>query len=366
MQLDVLFPVPNPSDNNNANHDAMEALQRALSALETTYVKATMELARLVEQAGAVVMPLEMKSTLTMLTHSPHEAAEAEDVWCLDPRGVLTLHLGPESYQTLGLTGTKVPFKGHDAHVISLPLQPTAASVHNRQKRDAALRAWDARRGVPWDVLYCGNDAESTAAFATANNHTAHVKAVRCEARTTRNVWVPSVAELLRPRPGSGNGKDGKGKGKEEEEDALAEGEDWDADMHALFEWVGMAGLGAQRLNAADRPDAYVAVYTPPSPAVVGDVVRLRWRGFLGPEFVQSVIDTIISTQTSRPPFVALTAHAFSASPVSFIPQDKNNASLKTPARVPRADGDDTWSLIVAGERWCLAESVGGLDARWG
>ncbi|KAJ7043733.1 ribonuclease P 40kDa subunit-domain-containing protein [Mycena alexandri] len=380
MQLDVLFPV----QRQNNSEGGGDALQTVLCALETTYVKARIELAKLVEQAGTVVQPLELKSTLTMLTHSPHDAAD--DVWCLDPRGVLTLHLGVESYQTLGLTGTKVPFKGQDGHVVSLPLQPSATSVRNRQKRDAALKAWDARRGEPWDVLYCGSNASTTAAFASFNAHPASdIRVVKCVARTERGVWVPRVELSARPSTrgsgkgaGKGTGTDkGKGKGShaqndaekgEEEEDIEAEAEDWDADMHALFEWVGMAGLGAQRLQAHDRPNPHVALYTPPSPstAVVGDVVHLRWRGFLGPVFVQSVVDTVLSA-TNNPPFIALTAHALPVSSVSYIP-DANN--LKTPARMPRADGDDTWCLIVAGEsnskRWCLAESVGGLDARWG
>jgi len=83
--------------------------------------------------------------------------------------------------------------------------------------------------------------------------------------------------------------------------------------------------------------------------------------------------------------------HAYTRSPVSYIPYttDKNGGtSLQNPARsvskkLPRADGEDTWSLIVerAAEgvrskgtsetevpevRWCLAESIGQWDTRWG
>jgi ribonuclease P/MRP protein subunit RPP40 len=40
-------------------------------------------------------------------------------------------------------------------------LQPSADSLKNRQKRDAALKAWDLRRrqagDAPWTVLYCAN-----------------------------------------------------------------------------------------------------------------------------------------------------------------------------------------------------------------
>jgi ribonuclease P/MRP protein subunit RPP40 len=53
-----------------------------------------------------------MKSTLTALSFDSH----SDDVWCLDPRGLLTLHLAEESYQTLGITGKKLPFKNHSEH----------------------------------------------------------------------------------------------------------------------------------------------------------------------------------------------------------------------------------------------------------
>ncbi|KAJ6581647.1 ribonuclease P 40kDa subunit-domain-containing protein [Mycena capillaripes] len=343
QQLDLVFP----------SHGA-DALEKTLSALETAYVKADMELASLVAQAGTFVAPLEGKSMVTMLT-ADAAAAHEDDAWCLDPRGVLTLHLAAECYQTLGLPGRKLPFKGHDEHTVSLPLQPSADSVRNRQKRDAALAAWDARRRqagkAPWSVLYCANDVDATARFAAVNGHAELVRSVKCQVGATRGVRVPTVS--LPARPTGTNA------------DAV---EDWDADMHALFEWVGMAGLGAQRLHANDRADAYVAVYEPPAPSTVGNVVCLRWRGFLGPDFVQGVIDAVLSANS--PQFVAITSHAFPTAPVSYIPQGKA-PNLKSPARVPRVDGEVTWSLLVAREegttaRWCLTESIGPLDTRWG
>ncbi|KAJ7879968.1 ribonuclease P 40kDa subunit-domain-containing protein [Mycena olivaceomarginata] len=337
QQLDIVFP-------------ANDALHAVLCALETAYVKAEMELASLVAQAETFVLPLEPRSTLTALSISPH----SDDVWCLDSRGVLTLHLSAESYQTLGITGQKLPFKSHSSeHTVSLPLQPSADSLKNRQKRDAALKAWDLRRrqagDAPWTVLYCANDVSVTAQFAASNGHTERVRAVKCQTTSSRSVRVPMVTLPARP-PAA-------------DPDAV---EDWEDEMCALFEWVGMAGLGSQRLQANDRADAYVAVYEPPQSwmATVADVTRLRWRGFLGPDFVQSVIDAVLSVPSAQ--FVAITSHAIPTAPVSYIPPGKDG--LKTPARVPSADGEDSWSLLVAlqAKRWCLAESIGPLDTRWG
>ncbi|KAJ7281382.1 ribonuclease P 40kDa subunit-domain-containing protein [Mycena rebaudengoi] len=324
-QLDLVFP-------------SNDALKAALSALETSYVKAPMELARVVEQAATFIHPTELQSTVTMLSVDPHD-----DVWCLDPRGLLTLHLAKESYQTLGLTGKKLPFKGHTEHTIALALHPAADSAANRSKRNAALKAWDRRRAAGWTVLYCAKDPGETARFAAENGHANLVRNVSCQATSSVAMRVPQVTLPARPA------------------DADA-AEDWEVDMEGLFEWVGMACLGAQRLQANDRVDAYVAVYEPPEPSMVGEITHLRWRGFLGPDFVQSVIDVACTTPSE---FVSITSHAFPTSPVSYIPI-RDPPSLSSPARASRIDGEDTWSLLVASKRWCLAESIGPLDTRWG
>ncbi|KAJ7255472.1 hypothetical protein B0H12DRAFT_1233083 [Mycena haematopus] len=269
-QLDVVFPA------NDAH-----ALQAALSALETAYVKAELELHSLVEQAGAFVLPLEPKSTLTALSVTPY----SDDVWCLDPRGVLTLHLSAESYQTLGITGQRLPFKSHSTeHTVTLPLRPSAESLKNRQKRDAALKAWDLRRkqagegrgGIVlcercirhWPIRRLQRTRGARACSKVPNDRLAGVRVPM--------VTLPGVPpqRILTPW------KTGKKKCTRCLNGTRA--------MARLMDDDG-------RLQANDRADAYVAVYEPPQPstATVGDIIHLRWRGFLGPDFVQSVADAV-------------------------------------------------------------------------
>lgn len=75
--------------------------------------------------------------------------------------------------------------------------------------------------------------------------------------------------------------------------------------------------------------------------------------------------------------FVSVTCHAVPTSPVSYIPYTiAENGSLRhsgaVPARFPRADSEDTWSLILEngseeeGIQWVMVESLGQWDARWG
>ena len=40
-----------------------------------------------------------------------------DDVWCIDPRGVLTLSVAKETYEQLGLLGKSLPLNNHkDQH----------------------------------------------------------------------------------------------------------------------------------------------------------------------------------------------------------------------------------------------------------
>lgn len=51
-------------------------------------------------------------SGFTMLSKDKND-----DVWCIDPRGVLTLSVSKDAYERLGLVGKELPFKTHaDQH----------------------------------------------------------------------------------------------------------------------------------------------------------------------------------------------------------------------------------------------------------
>lgn len=165
--------------------------------------------------------------------------------------------------------------------------------------------------------------------------------------------------------------------------------------------------------------DPYVAVYSPPSPSRTGTITHLRWRGLLSPAFVQLIVDSamyVLSSsscshpffqwyesnnalsihsfrsslsQTADPPssFISITAHAFSTSPVTYIPPGADSGTgREAPLRVPRNAAEHCWSLIlvpgsstVGGEgkvtvqdneirqgSWAMAETVGKWDMRWG
>ncbi|KAJ3848625.1 ribonuclease P 40kDa subunit-domain-containing protein, partial [Lentinula lateritia] len=300
-----------------------------------------------------------------------------EDVWCIDYRGVLTLSVCKDTYTGLGLVGKRVAF-GKGNAVISIPLYAKdAESVKIRAQREAALKRWEERRAQEigsslWNVLAFSESMspEVAAPFEIAS--------VRYQKAVLEDVHVPIVR--LSPRPQLQNKL---GLNQQEEED-------WCETMEGLFEWVGMTGLGATRLKANDRVDPFVAVYRPPSPTRVGSVTHLQWSGFIGPSFVQSLVEFISyvlhhlvqSLQTDRPDFLSISSHACTWAPVSYVSlkAQTRGMEVRPPLRDPTRDVEDSWCLIATASQqgasldvdnaekcaWVLAESVGKHDSRLG
>ncbi|KAF9006163.1 ribonuclease P 40kDa subunit-domain-containing protein [Cyathus striatus] len=354
-QLDIIFPT-------NA------ALEGALSTLETTYWKGKSRISEIVDKAGTYVNSVVQESQLLLVSTGANE----DDTWCIDSRGVLSLVVSKDTYERLGLVGKKLPFKSHkEMHVVRISLYQNTESAPNRARRKAALELWDQTReeqGLgPWDILMCYNGPSSEAPVAILTEAGPDQRKVRCQKAELRDVHSP--LPNLSPRPSE-----------------FEELDDWNHDMSELFEWTGMAALGAQRLRANDRVDPFVAVYEAPTPSQIGNVTHLQWKGLLSPTFVKRVIDKVFSTIqadgsfTSNPEstrsFVSIASHALTESPVCYIPlaalpgNGIENILDSTPTRLPRADGEDTYSLIVAptaeGVRCTFVESLGRWDTRWG
>ncbi|KAF4592903.1 hypothetical protein EYR38_008609 [Pleurotus pulmonarius] len=375
QQIEVLIPSSDPDEIDKAGLGA-------LAGFTAKWWSGKASLSQIVEVAEECANSGQERS-FCALSSGPHD----DDVWCIDPRGVLTLCLCKETYETLGLVGKKLPFKGcPERYVIALPLQKNAVTVKNRAKCQSAVTIWDASRGDNlFDVLVYAQDASMLERLSGLKKNSSAPQVTK-----TDNIHIPDMQLIHRPiNPRS------KNQTEEYEEDL----EDWNAETSELFEWVGLACLGSQRLQANDRVDPYIAVYEPPSPSHTGSVTHLRWRGLFPPQFVQRIIDVILnwsnSASSAAPPsFVSITAHSFPTSPVTYVPPtSSSNENKQLPFRLPRADGEDTYCVIVkrmgegqsdgkAGEEtgvvdgptaqdqslcsWTMVESIGRWDARWG
>lgn len=241
-----------------------------------------------------------------------------------------------------------------------------------KAKRKKALQDWDRWREQDglgkWDVIFC-----HVSGLGSVNTDESQQYEVKPQIRKSSFIHIPTLSSIRTAWS---------------QESDSRETQEWHQSIADLFEWVGMACLGAQRLEANDRVDPYVSVYSPPSPSQVGTITHLRWRGLLSPAFVKLAIDSVISllsmTDVDPPSFISIIAHAFPSSPVTYVPPGAGlgGTTKEAPLRVPRIDTVHCWSSIfVPGlskeddwERsdgkskgsWIMAESIGKWDMRWG
>ncbi|KAI0688071.1 hypothetical protein BC835DRAFT_1308940 [Cytidiella melzeri] len=133
-----------------------------------------------------------------------------------------------------------------------------------------SIESWDQRRGL-WEVVF----------HHEAKTNTNNLEGDRHEicpiTRITRTAHIPTPLLASHPQ----------------------DKEDWEEEVSALFEWVGMACLGSERLQANDHPDPYIAVYEPPETLKDSSCV---------PSCAES------STQSQQP----MTGHAILQSPVTY------------------------------------------------
>ncbi|KAI0738497.1 ribonuclease P 40kDa subunit-domain-containing protein [Daedaleopsis nitida] len=334
-RVDVIFP-------------ANASLQTSLQNLQLTYHKCESSLSDFLRFAKPHINQLAAESKVVALGLA---GPADDDVWSLDSSGVLTIAVCKQTYESLGLPGERLPWNEcQDTHVIHISVRdvrPNAAKwLTYGAKETAALRAWDAKRG-PWKIAYHLQDPASDLPVNTVEH-----RLERSE-KTRANVHIPVYKPSDLVLAGS-------------------EKEEWEEKVSSLFEWVGMASLGSQRLSGADRCDPYISVYTPPEPSSVGELTVMCWRGLIPSSFVQDLMDTILSPNMPCPSFVSVTAHSVPTSPVTYIPAEGVKAP---PLRASRLESEDTWTLVYSREGvadspqggcWVLGESVGRWDRRWG
>ncbi|KAG1734031.1 ribonuclease P 40kDa subunit-domain-containing protein [Suillus paluster] len=335
QQLDIVFP-------------ASDELEKELASLRHTYCKRRCTLSEFLDFASKNRFCSLSNSNITALPST----SECDDTWCIDPRGVLTLCVSKSLYEKLGLVGKKLPFKGcSEQYVIRIPVRQETESPAVRARQKAALKLWDElREDQPgkWEINYC------QAGAGTSESH----EAVTVQHKICRSTDILIPVPTLAPLPQEST-------------------EDWDERIGDLFEWVGMACLGAQRLKANDRVNPYVAVYETPAPSYIGDVTRMTWAGFLHPAFIKHALDTVtlhLASATDDHAFVATTRHGYCTSPVGIIPLSlASDTSLDTvrdaPLRAPGPNAEDTGCFIVGpgqNGNFVLEESIGQWDARWG
>lgn len=134
--------------------------------------------------------------------------------------------------------------------VIRIPLQDKSETIGMKARRKRVLEEWDRQRQKDgqgkWEVIYCSLNAKTSTAdhsitltfiklsisidTKTLGTDEYLINEVLPQIRQSASIHIPIVS--LSPRPLAPH---------------TDEIEDWNENMNDLFEWVGMACLGAQR-----------------------------------------------------------------------------------------------------------------------
>ncbi|KAI5831596.1 hypothetical protein K523DRAFT_300063 [Schizophyllum commune Tattone D] len=351
-QVDIVFP-------------SSPTLLAAFSDLKTRYAKGKTKLSDIFVRSSAFVKAGSLSSDMLWLGTS---GGACDDTWCIDAYGQLTLCVSDRMYQQMGIPGAKLKFPSvhSDAYVVTVALHKISTQPALLARVKAGLTILDARREEEglreWDFVCATADpSASLSPLLEKLALQADVREITPKPKEVHNCHVP-IAQLS-PFPGEKTDDD--------------EEEDWHHRMNNLFEWVGLAALSSPRLSIHDRSDPYIAIYEPPEASLVGNATHLRWRGLLSPAFLKSILDVVLGTWlVSDDPanFMAITVQPSLQAPIGRLAKQPNSMPSNA-LRVPRSDGEDTWSLILSrsGEaikehecEWVLVECLGQGDARWG
>ncbi|KAI0769177.1 hypothetical protein BC629DRAFT_1442262 [Irpex lacteus] len=338
QQLDVVIPLPSGSD-----------LQKDLERLELTYYRRRWTLSEVIQ--FVTDHRFEIVSTTNDDGHDRTLAAiglpcpTSTDSWCFDGE-TLTISAGEDTWQRFNLgEGTSLPWREHHYRL------PLATLTDLSPKLQSSFKAWDEQRG-PWDVVYYLGSG-----ITHLPDDNSEPRIIKPTTRSMQNVYIPP-ARLPQSPP--------------------LDKEEWEEGVEALFEWVGLASLGSQRLQTTDKPDPYIAVYEPPDGSQPGDLVHIRWNGLIPRSFLHNILKTI--TEAHAVPLVCITGHAVLQSPITYV----GSNTKRQQQRVPGDESEDTWSLLLCREakdsgvssqqigvegksgRWLLGESIGKWDSRLG
>ncbi|KAI9459025.1 ribonuclease P 40kDa subunit-domain-containing protein [Russula earlei] len=340
IHVDVVFP---------SDHE----LREAFSKLETEYYTSRGPLAEIYESLRAYGQGAGRESDAQVASSSKF----LPDAWSCK-EGSFALSSRKETYEALGLPGTKLS-----------TLMPGAPDQHH--KGTGPLSPSRAQYFKVEPVIHILQNVHVPTSALPPRPHLRSTSARRREHRD------------LSPGERATNADDN---------DAL---QDWNERASSLFEWIGMVNVGAQRLQANDRVDPYVAVYSAPAPSAVGDVVHVQWRGFLTPRFVQRVLDTAITYPCRTLLARRLMAASSSIALIGLTIHGSTAVPILTPHRMPRLEGEDTASIILAPDgdamtrtsasagdedsltggqtltgtqlvRWAVVETIGRWDSRFG
>ncbi|OCL01504.1 hypothetical protein AOQ84DRAFT_306556 [Glonium stellatum] len=184
--------------------------------------------------------------------------------------GVLKLELDRPTYERCGLVGKPIPDGGRkhakSRYAIEYNLR-LPSMLHG--KRGFERLVWACKNVLNNSLAWLFHDpqAPSSESESPIAKHCPILKSIRPTITNLPNTLVPTITAIS---------------------------DTYNADASAdLLEWLGLVSLDSPRIRAHDSIDPYLSRYQVPelgeSDPVARNLVRMRWYGFIPPNFIRDV-----------------------------------------------------------------------------
>ncbi|KAI8075221.1 ribonuclease P 40kDa subunit-domain-containing protein [Gongronella butleri] len=239
-----------------------------------------------------------------LLVHSIHTNLDTDVVVTLDHRRHLVISMGKQAYETFGIVGQRI--KNQDRFVIDVDLSSSKTGPGNKTY-DRLLWCLDHNMAEPmqWRVAAVDKVTGETAQIDFPEELGAEEATCTLQVGTTDNISLPVFGSLQQ---------------QEEADGQLLATAQWEHDVLAAMEWLGLLYLSADRAQSA-ASNAFVSTYQPPAPVLDNALgTAVSWTGLVPPTFVRQCLITARKRMLQSPdqPWVAVSVWGERDSPVTW------------------------------------------------
>ncbi|CAG8467025.1 8972_t:CDS:10 [Ambispora gerdemannii] len=200
-------------------------------------------------------------ATGEVIALSLSEGIDIANVFALDGKGNLVLHLTKDTYEELGITGKPAKF-GPKRQRYVVTIDVLADSMVPGKKGYERIK-WCFEHTLsgsfPFLISYV-NVADRKSREITFPGTIKTQKILLNESLSRlENILTPDL-DSIKP---------------------TTHKETWTSDAIEIYDWIGMISINAQRIHEQDSVDPYISTYRPPEPYSSQNGIFVRWTGFV-------------------------------------------------------------------------------------
>ncbi|CAG8443951.1 10866_t:CDS:10 [Ambispora leptoticha] len=266
-------------------------------------------------------------ATGEVIALSLSEGIDITNVFALDGKGNLILHLTKDTYEELGLTGKPAKFgPKRQRYVVTIDVLA-----------DSMIPGKKGYERIKWcfEHTLSGNFPFLISYVNVADKKYREINfpsAIKTQ-KIFLNESLSRIENILTPDLNSIKLTTNK--------------EEWISNAIEIYDWIGMASIKAQRIREQDSVDPYISTYRSPEPCSSQNGILVRWTGFVSGNNDSESIPL---------PWASLSVCGFQDSPISWRPHEHGYLM----------NGDNNYTFLMSPNvndvAYILFQSLGPFD----